>query len=573
MPPRSKSSRGGSPKSSQKAPDKTYSGDFTGWETGDTQRKIDRVTVLSDGALKVRYVGGSGYEGSVEEIFSPSEMGSSAFFKEFGQLFDASGRIKSELAKGNPDVAAVFANTYSKIKDSLRDAYLDPKKWGGYTKTDAGELSYSGNEDLMREMTPQLHQFFGVDPKALGVQIKLTDDVVNEWQAKARDQQTKIQNAIDSELHEPGSEFLLEMGRDLNASKEFLQTHGRDVSEFGNFDEVAGSWTPAGTTPTTPGTTPGTTPTTPGTTPGTTPTTPGTIPNPLDGVNNGGTVQPNAGQGVTAGYTGNKPGWSPTAPFGPTQPQQLDQYQLALSALKEAGIDINTPEGGKAAEILFPMMQDATARAMQQKALNTQLMAQQGIEQDPLLQQSRQLAMQQMQNPLTFDDRTMGLMKSQQADQLANQEAGFGERLRGMGATQGIDPSSPLFATLASQGVLARDIGQADRDRQLDIQRAMQSKQDYTNAATLGSQVGGAYRSMLGQAQSNVANTQLGQQINTMPNPFAGLMQGNIAQQQLHQLGKMDTGKSSGFDIGSLLGGAGSLIGGLLSIGKTPTTA
>ena len=553
MPPRNRGKTSRS--TSHKTPNKEYGGDFSGWETGDTQRQIDSVTVLDNGALKVRFKTGSGYEGEANQIFNPDELGASDFFKEFGQLFDASGRIKSEYAQGNGEVANAFANTFSKIKDNLKSAYLDQKRWGGYTTTDIGELSYGGNEDLMRDMSPQLHQFFGVDPKALGVQIKLTDDVVNEWQAKARDQQTKIQKAIDSGLYQPGSEKLLDMGRELNASKNFLQTHGRDISEFGTFDEGAGSWTPAGTT--TPGTTPGTAPgTDPGTTPGTTPTTPGTIPNPMGGVNDG-TVQPNNGQGVTAGYTGNEPGWSPTAPFGPTQPQQLDQYQLALNALKEAGIDINTPEGGKAAEILFPMMQDATARAMQQKALNTQLMAQQGIEQDPLLQQSRQMAMEQMQNPLTFDDKTMGLMRGQQADLLANQEAGFGERLRGMGATQGIDPSSPLYATLASQGVLARDIGLADRTRQLDIQRAMQDKQDRTNAATLGSQVGGAYRSMLGQAQSNVANTQLGAQINTMPNPFAGLMQGNIAQQQLAQMGNMDSGGGGGMDW---LGAASSLI-------------
>jgi hypothetical protein len=275
------------------------------------------------------------------------------------------------------------------------------------------------------------------------------------------------------------------------------------------------------TDPTTPGTAVGTPPTSPGGTP----TTPGgTEPPP------GGTTPPvnpadTAGM-PTADLTDPEVSEYFTRIFGPDSKDIMDAIIQGLpSGLKIKGI--------KELEIVYPMVRDAYNRYMQNLGIGTGYAYLDQLREDPLLKGASGMMSSILENPYTFDDETVGLMKGATADMLANQEAAMGERLRSMGATQGISPDSPAYASLASQQAMIRDINLAKMQRELDVKIAQQRQQDRYSAVTGAGEFGGAYQTLLGQGFGQLANLQAGGGALPMTNPFAGLWQGTLGAQQL----------------------------------------
>jgi hypothetical protein len=110
-----------------------------------------------------------------------------------------------------------------------------------------------------------------------------------------------------------------------------------------------------------------------------------------------------------------------------------------------------------------------------------------------------------------------------------------------------------------------RDINKTKMQRDLDIQMAQQNMSDRYNAINTGASVGGALQSALQQGYGNVSNLQMGAGGFQFQNPFEGLFQGNLLQQELNKPGP------SGND------GSAELFGGLLNFGasliNTPATA
>jgi len=282
---------------------------------------------------------------------------------------------------------------------------------------------------------------------------------------------------------------------------------GVDLSqygEFGQYDPLSSKWTPysaqsATGEPMTPG---------------------GDVPK--------GDVAPGGGDGSTPpsieDVTSN--------PFGPSSENFFDW--LKTSNLP-AGINLNNPDQAKMIETLYPIVRDAYNMQMQQEGIGTAAKSVEDYKNDPLLQKLAAGMADKLANPFTFDEETLNLMRGQTADTLANQEAAMGERLRSLGATSGISPDSPLYASMAQQASLARDLGQQQAERNLQIQKAMQDQADWYRAFSAGGQFAGAYQSGLGQRMAGLTGAQLGGKFQDLGNPFAGLWSGLLMEDQLNQ--------------------------------------
>ena len=283
-----------------------------------------------------------------------------------------------------------------------------------------------------------------------------------------------------------------------------LKGMGADLSGYGyyNLNEGANAYVP-------PGTTAVGTPPTPGETPDAT-SPPADTPPP---------AQPDKVTDVTSD------------PFGPDYNDILATIKAGLPA----GINLNNPDAAKMLEALYPLVRDAYNQQMTQEAIGTAAKSVDEYKNDPLFQKLIAGMTDKLANPFTFDDKTVSLMRNQASDTLANQEAAMGERLRSLGATQGISPDSPLYASMAAQASLARDLGQQQMERDLQIQKAMQDQQDWYKAYSAGGQLAGAYQTGLGQRYSGLAGAQLGGKYQDLGNPFEGLWSGLLMQDQLNQ--------------------------------------
>jgi hypothetical protein len=207
-------------------------------------------------------------------------------------------------------------------------------------------------------------------------------------------------------------------------------------------------------------------------------------------------------------------------PYGPST---ADINQTMATGLPP-GININTEKGAKAAEVMFPYVQQAYDVEMDKMAIETGVKSLEDYKDDPILNQAAAMTSELMANPYTFDDQTVELMRNRVRDQTATEEAALGERLRSMGVTLGTD--SPAFANLASQASLVRDLNRAAMERDLDIRMAAQNMSDRYRAAGAGGQFGGAYQAGLAGRYGNLMSIQGGQNLAGNPNPFAGLWQG-----------------------------------------------
>ena len=311
----------------------------------------------------------------------------------------------------------------------------------------------------------------------------------------------------------------------------WLKKQGYDLSGYGTFDVTSGEYSAAGSS----------------------------------GLGTG-PVDPTTGQ-PTGGAAPEDP-WSPENPHGPSPQDIIATVQNGFPA----GFNINSSEGARTLEALYPYVKDAYNQSMQQKAVTTGLESLDELKNDPIFSTVSAAVVDKVNNPFTFDDQTVALMRSSVADQAAVSEAALGERLRSMGASQGIDPSSPLFASLAQQATLSRDINLANMERDLDIKLATQRQQDKESAIAMGSQFAGGYQSLMGQRYGDLANIQRGAQMNTVANPFAGIWDSVMLQDEISNQGGqgMDygsmlssgaTGAGTGAAVGSVVPGLGTGVG------------
>lgn len=239
-------------------------------------------------------------------------------------------------------------------------------------------------------------------------------------------------------------------------------------------------------------------------------------------------------------------------------PEWSDVISAVLQGLP-AGMKV---KGLQELETIYPMVRDAVSMEMQKRGLATGYSYLDQLRNDPTLQGASDLMAEILANPYTYDEQTVGLMKGAIADMVANQEAAMGERLRGLGATQGISTDSPMYASLASQQAMVRDINLAKMQRELDMEMAKQRQADRYSAVTGAGEFGGAYQTLLGGAYGNLANLQVGAATQPWTNPFQGLWQGQMAYQQL-----MDSDKTQwyetpwGVGLGAFMGTLGGSLG------------
>ncbi len=256
------------------------------------------------------------------------------------------------------------------------------------------------------------------------------------------------------------------------------------------------------------------------------------------------------------------------SPFGPGFDKILNQLAQGFPA----GIDINTERGARAIETLFPLIQHAYNTQMQEEGIGTAAKSVDEYRNDPLLKGVAAGMADKLTNPYTFDDQTVQLMQNRVAEDMANQEAAMGERLRSLGADVGMDPSSPRYASAAAQAAMMRDINQTRMQRDLDIDMARQRQTDEYQALGAAGQFGGAYQSGLGQRYAGLTGAQLGGKFQNIGNPFAGLWEGLLMEGELNSddganpWGGALTGAAGGAAAGAPLGpygmAAGAVVGG-----------
>ena len=227
------------------------------------------------------------------------------------------------------------------------------------------------------------------------------------------------------------------------------------------------------------------------------------------------------------------PAKPPPDPKNPNAGDAAGAGTIDMSALLDAmikglpaGLDldkIGTEAGARAMEVLYPLVKDAYNMRMQQGAIDLGYQGLDEIKQDPTLNATAKLVTDKLANPFTYDDATVALMRSRTSDTIANQEASMRDRLQSMGARQGISPDSPLYASMAAQAVMARDINLANAERDLDIELARQKSSDRDSAIATGAGWGGSYQTMLQQAYGNLGNLYSGGKLTSVANPFEGL--------------------------------------------------
>ncbi len=214
-------------------------------------------------------------------------------------------------------------------------------------------------------------------------------------------------------------------------------------------------------------------------------------------------------------------------PYGPS----VDDFLATLGEGMPTNININTESGARAMEVLYPFVKQIYNMEMDKRAVGTQRQSLQDYKDDPTLNAVSSGIANQIQNPYTFDDKTVNLMQNRVRDQAASDEAALGERLRSMGVTMGTD--SPAYASMAQQASMVRDLNRASMERDLDIRMASQRKQDEYRSLGLGAQFGGAYQGGLGQRHAAIAGQQAGGKFATVGNPFGGLWQGMLMENEL----------------------------------------
>ena len=214
-------------------------------------------------------------------------------------------------------------------------------------------------------------------------------------------------------------------------------------------------------------------------------------------------------------------------PYGPS----VGDINQTMATGLPPGININTTKGAQAAEVLFPYVKQMYDVNMDKMAIESGARSIDDYKNDPTLQKASEMTMSLMNNPYTFDDQTVSLMENRIRDQTAADEAAMGDRLRSMGVTLGTD--SPAYANLASQASMVRDINRASMERDLDIQMAQQRMTDRYKAAGAGGQFGGAYQAGLGGRYQGLAGIQQRRSYGQMDNPFSGLWQGMMMQDEM----------------------------------------
>jgi len=224
---------------------------------------------------------------------------------------------------------------------------------------------------------------------------------------------------------------------------------------------------------------------------------------------------------------GENPATSPY-PHGPG----VDDVVASLTS-GNMPFNINTTQGAKAAEVMFPYVKQLYDVEMDKHAIESGARSIEDYKDDPVLNKASEMTMSLMNNPYTFDDETVNLMQNRVRDQTATSEAAMGDRLRSMGVTLGTD--SPAYANLASQASLVRDINRAQMERDLDIKMAGQRMQDRYRAAGAGGQFGGAYQAGLAGRYQGLAGIQQRRSYGQMANPFAGLWQGMMMEDEMNQ--------------------------------------